>query len=126
MTVKLSFGRDVQGYNAYAPAPSGDKYSATLTTGSNSTITLPTNVPAWIVSFSYQPGADIWVNYNANAAAPAGATFASTTSELLPGARLLPALQNDGKTATTINFLNNGSGSADISVILYSAAFSGS
>lgn len=122
MTTKLSFGRDVQGYNAYAPAPSGDKYSATLASGGNSTITLPTNVPTWIVSFSYQPGSDIWVNYNATASAPAGSTFASTTSELLPGSRLLPALQNNGTSPTTINLYNNGSGSSDVSVILYSGS----
>jgi len=119
MTTKLNFGRDVQGYNAFAPNVSGDKYSATLAAGGNSTITLPTNSQQWIVSFSYQPGADIWVNYNANAAAPAGNTFASTTSELLPGSRYLPALQNNGTSATTINLLNNGAGTADVGVILY-------
>jgi hypothetical protein len=122
MSVKLNFGRDAQGYNAYAPPPAGDKYSATLSAGGNSTITLPTNVAYWIVSFSFQPGSDIWVNYNASAAAPAGTTFASTTSELLPGARILSSLQNDGKTATTINLLNNGSGTADVGVVLYQAS----
>lgn len=122
MTTKLNFGRDVQGYNAFAPNVSTDKYSATLAAGGNSTITLPTNANIWIVSFSYQPGSDIWVNYNANAAAPAGASFASTTSELLPGARQLPALKNDGITATTINILNNGAGTADVGVILYAIA----
>lgn len=122
MTTKLAFGRDTQGYNAFAPAPSTNMYSATLAAGGNSTITLPTNVSTWIASFSYQPGSDVWVAYNGSAAAPAGSTFASNTSELLPGARLLPALQNDGKTATTINLLNNGAGTADVGVILYAAA----
>lgn len=122
MTTKLNFGRDVQGYNAFAPAPSTNMYSATLTAGGNSTITLPTNVPVWIVSFSYQPGSDIWVAYNGNAAAPAGASFASNTSELLPGARALNALRNDGVTATTINLFNNGAGVADVGVILYAAS----
>lgn len=119
MSTKLNFGRDSQGYNAYAPAPAGDKYSATLAAGGNSTITLPGNAQSWIVSFSYQPGADIWVAYNASAAAPAGSSFATTSSELLPGARTLPAFQNNGTTATTINLFNNGAGTADVGVILY-------
>lgn len=119
MSTKLNFGRDVQGYNTFAPPVSGDKYSATLAAGGNSTITLPKNAASWIVSFSYQPGSNIWVAYNTSATAPAGATFASTSSELLPGSRVLPSVQADGTTATTINLLNNGTGTADIGVILY-------
>lgn len=119
MTTKLSFGRDSQGYNAFAPNPAGDKYSATIAAAGNATLTLPTNAQSWIVSFSFQPGSDIWVAYNGTAAAPAGSSFASTTSELLPGSRYLSALQNDGKTATTINLYNNGSGSSDVGIVLY-------
>jgi hypothetical protein len=119
MTTKLNFGRDTQGYNTFAPPVSTDKYSTTLASAGNATITLPTNVQSWIVSFSYQPGSDIWVAYNGSASAPAGATFASTTSELLPGSRVLPSLQANGTSATTINLLNNGTNSADIGVILY-------
>lgn len=124
MTTKLLFGRDSAGYNSFAPAPSTNMYSATLAAGGNSTITLPTNVAYWIVSFSYQPGSDIWVRYNGNASAPAGATFASTTSELLPGARILPSTTttSSGTSATTINLLNNGTGTADVGVILYASA----
>jgi hypothetical protein len=119
MTTKLSYGRDVQGYNTFAPNVSVDKFSVTLASGGNATLTLPTNVPTWIVSFSFQAGSNIWVAYNGTAAAPAGATFASITSELLPGSRTLPSLRNDGITATTINLLNNGAGAADIGIILY-------
>lgn len=122
MTTKLNFGRDVQGYNAFASNVAVDKYSATLASGGNATLTLPTNVPQWIVSFSFQPGSDVWVAYNGTAAAPAGATFAATTSELLPGSRTLPSLQNNGTSATTINLLNNGTGSADIGIILYATS----
>lgn len=123
MTVKLNFGRDVQGYNSFAPPVSADKYSVTLASGGNATLTLPTNVPVWIISFSFQPGSNIWVAYNTTAAAPAGATFASTNSELLPGSRVLPSLHvtSSSTSATTINLLNNGAGSADIGVILYAS-----
>lgn len=119
MSIPVNFARDVQGYNTFAAPVSQDKYSATLSSGGNSTITLPTNAQRWIISFAYQPGSDIWVRVNGTAAAPAGATFASTTSELNPGSRIVNAYQADGITATTINLLNNGSGSSDVGVVLY-------
>jgi len=119
MSTKLNFARDVQGYNSYAPSPSTNMFSATLASGGNATITLPTNALTWIVAFSYQPGSNLWVRVNGSAAAPAGATFAATTSELNPGARLIPAFKPDGITANTINILNNGASSADVWVGLY-------
>ena len=123
MSTKLNFGRDIQGYNAYAPPPAADKYSAVLAAGGNATITLPTNSPYWIISFSFQAGSDVWVAYNGTAAAPAGATFATTTSELLPGSRILQSTNttSSGTVATTINMLNNGTGTADIGVVLYAS-----
>ncbi len=121
MTTPLSFGRDRQGYNAFAPAVSTNMYSAAITSGGNATITLPGDVPVWIVAFSYQPGSDIWVSYNGSAAAPAGATFAATSSELNPGARLVPSTKttSSGTVATTINVLNNGTATADVWIGLY-------
>jgi hypothetical protein len=122
MSTKLNFGRDVQGYNAYAPVPSTNMYSATLANGVASTITLPTNSPAWIVSFSAQPGTNIWVCYTgATAAIPAAGTFAATTSELNPGARLLPSLANDGVTAKTLSIITDST-TSDVSVVLYAAS----
>lgn len=122
MSSPLTFATSAQGYNSFAPVPSTDKYSVTLAAGGNATLTLPTNVASWVVAFSYQPGSLIWVAYNTTAAVPAGATFAATSSELLPGSRKLPSLQNNGTSATTINVLNGGTGAADISVTLYANA----
>jgi hypothetical protein len=112
MSTKLSFGRDVQGYNSFAPIPASDLFSATIASAGNATVTVPSNFSKWIVNFSYQPGSDIWVAYNGTAEAPAGATFASTTSELLPGARAANA-------GDTFNLLNNGTNSSDIGVAMY-------
>lgn len=116
---QLNFGKDVQGYNAYAPAPSTNMFSATIASNGNATVTLPGSFPYWIVVFSFTPGSNIWVRYNGTAGAPAGSTFAATNSELNPGARILPAFRQDGVTATTINLKNTGSSNSDIWVGLY-------
>lgn len=120
MATELNFGRDVQGFNAYAPAPSVNMYSATLAAGANDTITLPKTYPFWIVVFGYAIGSTIWVAYNTTASAPAGGTFAATSSELLPSARILPAIKvGTTSTATTINIKNTGAAAADVWVGLY-------
>lgn len=109
---QLNFGRDVQGMNAYAPAPSDLKYSATLTNGSATHITVPNSSQNWIVAFAYQPGSDIWVDFSgATAAVPAGATLAATTSELLPGQRKVAGGSN-------ISVITANS-TADIGISLY-------
>jgi hypothetical protein len=90
-TQELNFGRDVQGYNAYAPKDSTNKYSATITDGTAASITVPSNYEVWIVAFSFEPGANVWVDFTTTAAIPAGATFATTTASLNPGQRTVLA-----------------------------------
>lgn len=109
---QLNFGRDVQGFNAYAPNFSDKTFSVALAAAGNSTVTVPSSTQNWIAAFSYQPGSDIWVALNTSAAAPVGGTFAANSSELLPGSRKV-------KAGDTINFYNNGASTADIGVMLY-------
>jgi hypothetical protein len=110
MSTKLNFGRDVQGYNAYAPIPSTNIFTAKLVANTAETITLPTNVSYWIVAFSYTGGSEVWVDFTgATAAAPTLATFGSSTSSRAPGTRTISSTKTDPNTgltvATTISLL---------------------
>jgi hypothetical protein len=116
MSVFLNFGRDTQGYNAFAPSTATDKWSATLTNGAASSITVPSNHQTWVAVFSYQPGTTVWVDLTgATAAVPAGATLASTTAELLPGARTV-------QKGATISMITDSS-TADVWVGLYAVSY---
>lgn len=107
----LNFGRDVQGYNAYAPAPATVKWAATITNGNETHITVPSTYQTWIVSFRYFPN-DVWVDVSgASAIVPVGATLAVTTSELNPAALTLQA----GNKISMIT----GQTSADVSVVMW-------
>jgi hypothetical protein len=59
------------------------KYSATLAITTDTTLTVPGNVPRYKALIKCMPAGQVWVANNATAAAPAGSSFASTTSELL-------------------------------------------
>lgn len=112
MTTKLNFGRDVQGMNAYAPMPSTNMWSATLASGTASSITVPSSHENWIAVFSYQPGANVWIDFTgATAAIPVGGTFASTTAELNPAARLL-------QKGANISAITDNT-SCDVGIMLY-------
>lgn len=119
MSTTLEFGRDAQGYNAFAPRPSTNIFSATLVTGVASSITLPANSKEWVISFSQQPGTNIFVDYSgATAALPAGGSFAVGTSELNPGARKLSTFARDNVTQNTISVITNNA-TAEVTISLY-------
>lgn len=112
MTTLLQFARDVQGMNAYAPRTADNKYSATLTNGVATSITVPSNFANWIVVFSNQPGTNVWVDLTgATAAIPAGGTLTATTSELNPGQRLVTS-------GTKVSVITDNA-TADFGVMLY-------
>lgn len=111
----LSFGRDIQGYNAYAPVPSNNKQSVSIASAGHATFTVPSTSQTWIVNFSFTPGSEFWVAYDgATAAPPAGSTFASTTSEMLPAQRFL-------KSGSVVDVYNNGTATASVGVVMYAS-----
>ena len=122
MPTPFSMTRDINGYNGFGLAFSLDKYSATITTGVDTTVTVPSGGPLgsgtstttthrYLAIFSYEPGSNVWVSVNATAAVPAGGTFAATTSELLPTARYV--------TSGDILHFITGDTTADVGVTFY-------
>lgn len=118
MSTELSFGRDVQGYNAYAPQFPTDIHTATLAANTAKSITVPSNYPVWIMYVRVQPNGWCWVSRTGTAAVPAGSTFASSASELIAGTieykRLVYA-------ADVISFITPNT-NCDISVSFYNAS----
>jgi len=116
MSTLLNFGRDVQGYNAYAPSRSKDIWKANLASGAESHFTVPSNHEVWIAVFSIQPGTDVWVDLSgATAAAPATGTLTSTTAELNPGSRTVYA-------GDLVSMITDNT-SAEVSVALYAVSY---
>src|ERR1700741_3454875 len=109
---QLNFGRDVQGFNAFAPMLSANMYSATIASGAHKEITVPSSNENWIAVFSYQFGSDVWVSVNNTAAIPAGSSFATTTSFLTPS-------QLKVKAGDSISCFNNSATGQDVGIALY-------
>lgn len=113
--------RDIAGYNGFGLAFSNSKFSATLAQDTDTTLVVPLSAAMgapttgqknkYIAIFSFEPGAQVWVANNETAAKPAGATFASVSSELNPSARYVEA-------GDTLHFLT-GDTSAVVGVVFY-------
>lgn len=101
MPTPFSMTRDINGYNGFGLAFSVDKYSVTFAVSTDTTVTVPTagpmgtgrrtEDPQYLAVFSVSAGSEVWVALNEVAEVPVGMTFAATTSELNPAARLVNA-----------------------------------
>lgn len=85
MDTLLNLGRDIQGLNTFARPPSTVIFNATLTSAHGEThFTVPSDHAVWIAYITVQADTVVWVRINGTAAVPAGATWASANSELVP------------------------------------------
>lgn len=100
----------------YGLRPAANKYSATLAATTDTLFTVPGMAPSYKALIKTPTSEVVWVALNAVAAAPAGAAFASTTSELLTGE--MP-LCREVKAGDVIHFYSTV-GTADISISLFS------
>jgi hypothetical protein len=112
MSIALKFGKDSQGFNAYAPRPSDTKWSVELLNGTAENVTLPTDADFYTVSFRFQPGTTVWVDVSGTTAeVPVGNTIAVTTSEMNPAQIILAG-------GTEISMIT-GNDSADVSIVIW-------
>jgi len=115
MSTQLSFGRDAQGYNAYAPMFPTDIFTATIATGTARSFTVPSNFPLFIMYVQVQPNGWCWVSRTGTAAVPAGAPLAASASEMAAGTQLYKRVVNAGDV---ISFITANT-TCDVSVSLF-------
>jgi hypothetical protein len=119
MSTILNFGRDNQGYNAYAPQFPTDIWTATLAASTAESFTVPKTHAVFIMYVRIEPAGWCWVSRTGTAAVPAGGTFATSASELIAGTieykRLVYA-------ADVISFITPNT-TCDISVSLYQVSY---
>lgn len=118
MSTELSFGRDAQGYNAYAPPFPTNIFTATLAASTAESFTVPSNYSIWVMYVRIEPAGWCWVSRTATAAIPAGGTFAASSSELIVGTIEYKRLVYAGDV---ISFLTPNT-TCDISISLYNTS----
>ena len=87
------------------------KYSATLASSTDTSLTVPGSAQRWKALIKYETTEDVWVALNETAEVPAGGSFATTTSELLPACR-------EVKAGDVLHFF--ATGTPVVSVVFYS------
>jgi hypothetical protein len=125
MTKMYKLQKDVAGYNGFGLPVSDAMFSATLGASSDTTVNAPSSSAIgaplntnnrYLAIINVKPNTEVWFALNATAAVPAGASFASTTSELINGTEYF-AIQV--QTGDVLHFLT-ASATTDVSVKFYS------
>ena len=91
------------------------KYSATLAAATDTALTIPGDAPRYKAVIKTN-STGVWVSLNETAAIPAGASFASSDSELVPANS---SLCREVKSGDILHFFNTA-GAAGVIVVLYS------
>lgn len=116
--------KDIAGYNGFGLPFSDQKYSASLAATTDTTLTVPSGsalgaplntVNKFLAVITVEDGGDVWIANGATAAVPAGATFATTTSELIVGGEYFAREVNAGDV---LHFYT-ATGNTDVSVVFY-------
>ena len=120
MATQYNIDSQTKGVNGFGLPFCKLVYTSALAANTDTSLVVPTSAavgaPAattynkFIAVFSYQPSSKVWVALNAAAAAPAGAPFALSTSELNPLAKYV-------KAGDTVHMLCVAG--ADVSVAFY-------
>ena len=124
MTTQYKLQKDVAGYNGFGLQFSDQKFSASLAVTTDTTLTVPSSgsigaplnqVNKFLAVIQVEANASVWCAVNATAAVPAGATFASTTSDLIIGGEYYA---REVKAADVLHFLAPVAGT-DVCVMFY-------
>lgn len=101
MTTQYRVDPIVKGLNGFGINFSDTIYTATLTAATDTSIAVPKTAAMgtpcaatnnkFLAVFSYSSGSNVYVALNGTAAVPAGASFAASTSELNPTAKIVQA-----------------------------------
>lgn len=92
------------------------KFSANLAVTTDTTLTVPGISPRYKAIIKCEQAGVVWVANNAVAAAPAGASFASTTSELITEDN---TLNREVKAGDVLHFFSTAA-NVEVSVVFYS------
>lgn len=113
MTTKFSMIRDVNGYNGFGLYNSDRKYEVLLTSGGGEvTLTIPGDNPkGYLMIITPEPGAVVWVAYNATATGGTSPAPTTTDSELNPIGRYV-------KPGDVIHLLTTDT-SVQVGIVLY-------
>jgi len=104
-----------QPVNDFSLRFSDQKYTATLAASTDTSLTVPSNAKRFKVVMKAEADASVYVAVNETAAVPAGASFAASTSELIP---VNGVLCREVNAADVLHFITAGT-DIDVSVILY-------
>lgn len=110
-STKFLMTRDIGGYNGFGVPFCNDGEQAVLAQNTEQHVTVPSTHPYWLAVFSFSPGSNVWVDGTTTATFPAG-SFAATTSDLNPSARLV-------KAGTTLSFITNDTTNPYVKVSFY-------
>lgn len=128
MTVQFRTQEEIKGINDFGQQPSDQNYSATLTAATDTKVDVPGGgIMGGMTSYNgsntknkmravISTDLDVWMAVDGTAAVPAGASFSSTTSILIPAGSTKAF---DVNVAEELHFISKAATTPSISVSFY-------